>query len=205
MMLYIVDNEKAIHDSIRRLAVAQAIMVASYDDAGVFLDEMSKKHRLSPQGECLLLNIRTPIMSGTAILYSIVLRDLMQRFPVILMVDHDDVSIAVDMMKQGAFDYFEKPFNPIELIECVKKALSVSSKEQTWQAIESRLAILSAREMEVLDLILAGNINKVIGDKLGISPRTVEIHRSNILNKTQVRNAVELARIYWKEGFNHRA
>ncbi|HEY8099350.1 MAG TPA: response regulator, partial [Burkholderiaceae bacterium] len=126
-MLYIVDNEKAIHDSIRRLAVAQTITVTYYDGVGVFLDEISKKRRLAPQGECLLLNIRTPIMSGTALLYAIVLRDLMQRLPVILMADHDDVTLAVDMMKHGAFDYFERPFNHYELIERVKKALSVSS------------------------------------------------------------------------------
>ncbi|MGZ3240357.1 MAG: response regulator transcription factor [Burkholderiaceae bacterium] len=195
-MLYIVDEEKAIRDSIHRLATSQAITATAYDSGEAFLAEVSRTRCLDPQGECLLLNIRTPIMSGTALLYAIVLRDLMQRFPVILMAGHDDIPMAVDMLKQGAFDFFEKPFNHNGLIERVKKALAVSREEQTLSEMNSRLAVLTVREREILDLILAGNINRTIGDKLGISTRTVEVHRANIFEKTQARNAMELARMF---------
>lgn len=195
-MLYIVDDEIAIRDSIHRLATSQTITVTAYDSCEAFLTEINRTRCSDPQGECLLLNIRIPIMIGTALLYAVVLRDLMARLPVILIADHDNIPMAVDMLKQGAFDYFEKPFNQNELMVRVKKALAVSREEQTLLEMNSRLAVLTAREREILDLILAGNINRAIGDKLGISTRTVEVHRANILNKTQVRNAMELARMF---------
>lgn len=195
-MLYIVDDEKPIRDSICRLAISQAITVSAYDSCEAFLAEINRTRCSDPQGDCLLLNIRTPIMSGAALLYAVVLRDLMQRFPVILMAGHSDAFMALDILKQGAFDFFEKPFNHDALIERVKKALAASCEERALLAMKSRLAVLSAREKEVLGLILDGNMNKVIGEKLGISTRTVEVHRSHIFNKTQVKNALELARIF---------
>ncbi|HEY8099420.1 MAG TPA: LuxR C-terminal-related transcriptional regulator [Burkholderiaceae bacterium] len=195
-MLHIVDQEKNVRDSISCLATSHAITVSTYASAEVFLTEINRTRGSDPQGECILLDIQTPIVSGIALFYALTLRDLMQRFPVILMTDRGNVSMAIDMLKQNAFGFFEKPFNHDVLIERIKKALATSRAERTVLSMQSGLAALSAREREVLDLILAGNMNKVIGEKLGISTRTVEVHRSHIFDKTQVRNAVELARIF---------
>jgi two-component system response regulator DctR len=112
---------------------------------------------------------------------------------VIFLTGHGDVPMAVDSLKRGAFDFFEKPFNDNQLMDRVEEALAASRKAASREAIHARLATLSAREREVLDLILAGNMNKVVADKLGISMRTVEVHRAHIFDKMQVKTAVELA------------
>ena len=195
-MLHIVDEEKNAMDSILELAAANSIEVASYNSCETFLAEITKARFPDPQGECIVLDVQIPILSGVALVYALTLRDLMQRFPVILMSRQGNSSTLVDMLKLDAFDFFEKPFNHNELIERVKKAFASSRVERAVLEAQSRLAALSAREKEVLDLILAGNMNKVIGEKLGISTRTVEVHRAHIFNKTQVRNAIELARIF---------
>jgi two-component system response regulator DctR len=119
--------------------------------------------------------------------------DLTQRLPVIFLTGHGDVPMAVDSLKRGAFDFFEKPFNDNDLMDRVQQGLAVSRQAGTLAAIHARLATLSAREREVLDLILAGKMNKVVADKLGISMRTVEVHRAHIFDKMQVKTAVELA------------
>jgi two-component system response regulator DctR len=109
------------------------------------------------------------------------------------MTGHGDVPMAVDTLKRGAFDFFEKPFNDNQLMDRVEEALASSTRAAANAAVQARLATLSAREREVLDLILAGNMNKVVADKLGISMRTVEVHRAHIFDKMQVKTAVELA------------
>jgi two-component system, LuxR family, response regulator DctR len=195
-MLHIVDEEKNVRDSISSLAASYSITATTYDNTETFLTEINRTRGSDPEGECILLDIHAPIVSGIALFYALTLRDLMQRFPVILMSNHGNASMATNMLKQNAFGFFEKPFNHIALIERIRKALATSRAERTVLTMQAGLAALSVREREVLDLILAGNMNKVIGEKLGISTRTVEVHRSHIFNKTQVRNAVELARIF---------
>jgi two-component system response regulator DctR len=195
-MLHIVDEEKSVRNSISCLAASHAITATTYESVEAFLTEINKTRSIDPEGECILLDIQAPIVSGVALFYALTLRDLMQRFPVILLGQHGNVSMAIDMLKQNAFGFFEKPFSHAALIERVKQALVTSRTEKSTLTMQSGLAALSVREKEVLDLILAGNMNKVIGQKLGISTRTVEVHRSHIFNKTQVRNAVELARIF---------
>jgi two-component system response regulator DctR len=112
---------------------------------------------------------------------------------VIFLTGHGDVPMAVDTLKRGAFDFFEKPFNDNQLMDRVEEALAQSRRAGAAAAVQSRLASLSAREREVLDLILAGKLNKVVADQLGISMRTVEVHRAHIFDKMQVKTAVELA------------
>jgi two-component system response regulator DctR len=114
---------------------------------------------------------------------------------VIFLTGHGDVPMAVDMLKRGAFDFFEKPFNDNKLMDRVEEALAASRQAGETAAVRGRLAALSAREREVLDLILDGKMNKVIADKLGISMRTVEVHRAHIFDKMHVKTAVELARL----------
>jgi two-component system response regulator DctR len=101
--------------------------------------------------------------------------------------------MAVDSLKRGAFDFFEKPFNDNQLMDRVEQALAASRGAAERAGVRARLATLSTREREVLDLILAGMMNKVVADKLGISMRTVEVHRAHIFDKMQVKTAVELA------------
>jgi two-component system response regulator DctR len=185
-----------IQDSISLLAASHSISVANYDSCDAFLAEINKARCADPQGECILLDVQAPIKSGVALFYALTLRDLMQRFPVILMMDRGHTSMAIDMLKQDAFGFFEKPINLHELINQVKKGMASSCAERVMHEMQSKLGALSEREKQVLDLILAGNMNKVIGEKLGISTRTVEVHRSHIFNKTKVRNAIELARIF---------
>ena len=118
-----------------------------------------------------------------------------QTFPVIFLTGHGDVPMAVDTLKRGAFDFFEKPFNDNKLMDRIQEALASSEHASASVAIHTRLAALSGREREVLDLILEGKMNKVIADKLGISMRTVEVHRAHIFDKMNVKTAVELARL----------
>jgi two-component system response regulator DctR len=196
-MLHIVDDEEVIRDSLTWLANSREIAAAAYDSAEAFLAAINSASTLTldPRGECLLLDVRMPSMSGVALFDALALRDLTRRFPVIFLTGHGDVPMAVDTLKRGAFDFFEKPFNDNKLMDRVEEALAASRQAGVSAAIQARLATLSAREQEVLDLILAGNMNKVIADKLGISMRTVEVHRAHIFDKMQVKTAVELARL----------
>jgi two-component system response regulator DctR len=141
----------------------------------------------------VLLDVRMPGMNGIAVFDQLVSRNLLPRLPVIFLTGHGDVPMAVDSLKRGAFDFFEKPFNDNQLMDRVDQALAASRLSGEAQAVRARLATLSAREREVLDLILAGMMNKVVADKLGISMRTVEVHRAHIFDKMRVKTAVELA------------
>jgi two-component system response regulator DctR len=141
----------------------------------------------------VLLDVRMPCMNGIAVFDQLIQRGLLPRLPVIFLTGHGDVPMAVDSLKRGAFDFFEKPFNDNMLMDRVDEALAASRKAAASAEVQARLATLSAREREVLDLILAGMMNKVVADKLGISMRTVEVHRAHIFDKMQVKTAVELA------------
>jgi two-component system response regulator DctR len=137
--------------------------------------------------------VRMPDLNGVAVFDQLSARGLTARLPVIFLTGHGDVPMAVDTLKRGAFDFCEKPFNDNLLMDRVEQALAQSRQASAAAAVQSRLASLSAREREVLDLILAGKLNKVVADKLGISMRTVEVHRAHIFDKMQVKTAVELA------------
>ena len=190
-MLHIVDDEDAIRDSLAWLARSRGIDARSYDSAQAFLDEIDG--RFDPQGDCILLDVRMPGLNGVAVFDQLSDRGLTARLPVIFLTGHGDVPLAVDTLKRGAFDFFEKPFNGHQLMARVQQALGLSRQAGVGAAVQARLATLSAREREVLDLILAGKMNKVVADKLGISMRTVEVHRAHIFDKMQVKTAVELA------------
>lgn len=194
-MLHIVDDEEVIRDSLTWLANSRNIPVAAYDSGEAFLDAINCPSIFDPRGDCLLLDVRMPVTSGVALFDALALRDLTRRFPVIFLTGHGDVPMAVDTLKRGAFDFFEKPFNDNKLMDRVEEALAASRQAGDSAAIQARLAALSAREQEVLDLILGGKMNKVIADKLGISMRTVEVHRAHIFDKMHVKTAVELARL----------
>jgi two-component system response regulator DctR len=190
-MLHIVDDEEVMRDALSWLALSRGIAATAYPSAQEFLDNIGGK--FDPQGDCVLLDVRMPGINGVAVFDQLVRRDLTQRLPVIFLTGHGDVPMAVDSLKRGAFDFFEKPFNDNDLMDRVQQGLAGSRLAGEVAAVHARLATLSAREREVLDLILAGKMNKVIADKLGISMRTVEVHRANIFDKMHVKAAVELA------------
>ena len=194
-MLHIVDDEEVIRDSLTWLAHSREIAATAYAGGAALLDRLRDQSGFSAEGDCLLLDVRMPDMSGSALFDELALRGLTARLPVIFLTGHGDVPMAVDTLKRGAFDFFEKPFNDNKLMDRVLEALAASRAANAAAAIHQRLDGLSLREREVLELILAGNMNKIIADKLGISMRTVEVHRAHIFDKMNVKTAVELARL----------
>lgn len=194
-MLHIVDDEEIIRDSLTWLARSRNIAATAYDSGPTLLAALAASPGIDAEGECLLLDVRMPGASGVALFNELKTKGLLHRRPVIFLTGHGDVPMAVDMLKNGAFDFFEKPFNDNQLMDRVLEALASSRAGGAEDAVQSRLAALSVREREVLDLILAGKMNKVIADELGISMRTVEVHRAHIFDKMNVKTAVELARL----------
>jgi len=194
-VLHIVDDEEAIRDSLIWLAQSRRIEATGYDGVQPFLEMLGTDYAFSPEGDCLLLDMRMPVMSGALLFDTLAHRGLTRRMPVIFLTGHGDVPMAVDSLKRGAFDFFEKPFNDNKLMDRVQEALRASLEAGDQALVQTRLASLSSREREVMDLILEGLMNKVIADRMGITMRTVEVHRSNLFTKMGVRTAVELARL----------
>ena len=190
-MLHIVDDEDAIRDSLAWLARSRGIAACSYASGQAFLDALNGN--FDAGGDCILLDVRMPGLNGVALFDQLSARKLTARLPVIFLTGHGDVPMAVDTLKRGAFDFFEKPFNDNDLMDRVEQALAQSRQAGAAALVQARLATLSAREREVLELILVGKMNKVIADQLGISMRTVEVHRAHVFDKMQVKTAVELA------------
>ena len=189
-MLHIVDDEEVIRDALAWLAQSRGLSARGYAGGQAFLDSVGEP---DAAGDCVLLDVRMPDMNGVAVFDQLIGRGLLPRLPVIFLTGHGDVPMAVDSLKRGAFDFFEKPFNDNQLMDRVDQALAASRAAAASDQVRARLATLSAREREVLDLILAGKMNKVVADELGISMRTVEVHRAHIFDKMQVKTAVELA------------
>ncbi len=191
-MLHIVDDEEVVRDALTWLATSRGISSRAYASALQLLRH-ADSGQFDPEGDCVLLDVRMPDMNGIAAFDQLSTRGLTQRMPVIFLTGHGDVPMAVDALKRGAFDFFEKPFNDNQLMDRVQEGLAGSRTAGEMALVHARLATLSAREREVLDLILAGKMNKVVADQLGISMRTVEVHRAHIFDKMQVKTAVELA------------
>lgn len=192
-MLHIVDDEEVMRDSLSWLARSRNIAATTYESGEKFFATLEKMQQYDPAGDCILLDVRMPGLSGTTLFDSLIAKQLTKIFPVIFLTGHGDVPMAVDTLKRGAFDFFEKPFNDNKLMDRIEEALAQSRTEAANAAIKMRLHTLSAREREVLDLILLSKMNKVIADELGISMRTVEVHRARIFDKMMVKTAVELA------------
>ncbi|HEX8956270.1 MAG TPA: response regulator [Burkholderiaceae bacterium] len=194
-MLHIVDNEEAIRDSLSWLASSRGMAVRSYESAEALSAAIAGGYSADPQGDCLLLDVRMPGKSGVTLFDELAQRNLTRQLPVIFITGHGDVPMAVDALKRGAFDFFEKPFDDNKLMDRVIEAFAASRQAAEAAVVQARLATLSLREREVMELVIGGKLNKVIADELGISMRTVEVHRANILDKMHVKTAVELARL----------
>lgn len=150
---------------------------------------------------CVLMDVRMGDLSGPEVYER--LRAMGSVVPVIFLTGHADVSVAVRMLKAGAFDFVEKPFNDNQLVDLALSAIAAGEALQaeaaTKRDLAARRATLSAREREVMTLMLSGVTNKEMADKLGIAMRTVEVHRGRVLTKMGVRNALELAALIGPE------
>ncbi|MES2294027.1 MAG: response regulator FixJ [Pseudomonadota bacterium] len=190
-LIHIVDDDESVRDALGFLLLSADYAVRRYSSARQFLDS-------DPQiaGACLLTDIRMPDMDGLELQTQVVAQ--MKGLPVIVMTGHGDVPLAVKAMRAGAIDFLEKPFEDELLLDCIKRALEVGavSAEQGNRTRAARLAIesLTPRERAVLDLLVEGHPNKIIADRLGISPRTVEVHREHVMDKMQARTVADLVR-----------
>ena len=190
--LHIVDDDEAIRDALGWLFQSRNVPVVGWETAQAFLAAWTPDVT-----GCLLLDIRMDGMSGLELFDRLLAGGC--RMPVIFLTGHGDVPIAVGALKKGARDFVEKPFNDNELVDRVIDALTFDAEQRVREAgqagVASRVATLTQRERQVMELVVAGRLNKVIADELGISMRTVEVHRSHVFEKMRVKTAVELTRL----------
>jgi two-component system response regulator FixJ len=190
--VYVVDDDEAVRDSLSMLLEACGHRVRSFGLATEFLDAAPAL----PLG-CLIVDIRMPEMDGLELQRH--LNDRSLRFPMIVITGHGDVPLAVRAMKAGALDFIEKPFASQTILASVEAALATlaadSNRDPTAMAARAKLDLLSPREREVLEGLLAGLPNKSIAYDLAISPRTVEIHRARVMDKMGARSLSELIRL----------
>ena len=192
-IVFVVDDDDAVRDSLRLLLESSGFKTATFGSASEFLEHVAAGH----EGACLLLDVRMPDMDGLALQHR--LAEQQVKIPVIIMTGHGDVPIAVKAMKEGAVDFIEKPFSDQVMLDSVQHALAIGMaarrQEQDAAAARERLQQLTPREREVLEEMVAGNPNKLIAYELQISPRTVEIHRARVMEKMQAQSLAQLVRM----------
>ncbi len=197
-LVYIVDDDAGVREALAWLLRSRRLPSESFDSAEAF-DAMLQANSAAHQPCCLLLDVRMPGMSGLALFDLLLARGHLPAMPVIFLTGHADVPTAVDAVKRGAFDFYEKPFSDNALVDRIEQALAQSAAhlEQLRQrsSLQVRLHDLTERERDVMDRVVAGLPNKLIADQLDISVRTVEVHRSRVFDKMQVKSAVELANL----------
>ncbi|MFN9727236.1 response regulator transcription factor [Acidovorax sp.] len=200
--VYIVDDDASVREALAWLLRSRRLLSESFDSAEAF-DAMLQKRPPQRLPCCLLLDVRMPGMSGLALFDVLASRGDLATMPVIFLTGHADVPTAVDTVKRGAFDFCEKPFSDNALIDRVEQALAQSAKRlallRERRGLQARLRDLTERERDVMDLVVTGLPNKLIADQLNISVRTVEVHRSRVFDKMQVKSAVELVNILRSE------
>jgi two-component system, LuxR family, response regulator FixJ len=188
-MICVVDDDAAARSSLRLLLKSLGLAATAYDSAAAFLASYDPE-----QPGCLLLDIRMPGMSGLELQQQLNQRGTIT--PIIFITGHGDIAMAVEAMQQGAFDFLQKPFRDQELLDRVQRAIakdrSIRQELRGDQAIRQRLDSLTAREHDVLGLVADGAPNKIIAHKLGISQRTVEIHRARVMEKMSADSLAQL-------------
>lgn len=195
-IVHVVDDDEAVLDSVTLLLSSIGIPHISYISAEAFLKAYATKDFNRHYG-CILLDIRMPHLSGIECHHR--LDEIGCQLPIIFVTGHADVPIAVASMKHGAFDFIQKPYREQVLIESIQKAILLNKTQQEHIAqmniTKAKLATLTARETQVLNLVIVGKANKVIADELSLSQRTVEIHRANLMEKMGTKSLVELVKI----------
>ncbi|CAM4443007.1 MAG: Response regulator protein TmoT [Legionellaceae bacterium] len=190
--VYVIDDDTALCESLHWLIESIGLRVRIYNNAKDFLNE----YRPEMKG-CLLIDIRMPGLSGYE------LQDILisqhNRLPVIMMTGHGDIPMAVRALKAGAIDFITKPFNAQYLLEQIQKAIqqdSARTQVPEYTILSKRFSSLTSREKEVLEGVVAGQLNKEIAYDLGISLKTVELHRSHVMQKIQAKSLAELVKFY---------
>lgn len=190
--IFVVDDDEAVRGSLQALLEAEGFAARTFESAGAFLASDA-----SGLPGCLIADIRMPDMDGLELQEELVRRKA--PLPVIVVTGHGDVPLAVRAMKAGAIDFLEKPYDEAVLLGSIRRALSevqqASERAAAAQETAERLASLTEREGQVLELLTAGRPNKVIAYELDISPRTVEIHRARVMEKMRAKSLAELVRM----------
>lgn len=190
--VFVVDDDQAMRQSLTWLIESVGMKVETFDSAKAFLGSY-----YPGRAGCLLLDVRMPGMSGLDLQEYLIQHDI--RIPVIIITGHGDVPMAVRAMKAGAVDFIEKPFNDEFLLDSIRNALSLDEHQRNRQAeraeIAARLALLTPREHEVMDMVTDGQSNKEIANQLGVSAKTVEAHRAKVMEKMSAGSLAELVRM----------
>jgi two-component system, LuxR family, response regulator FixJ len=196
-VVHVIDDDEAVRDSLAFVLRSAKVEVQTYESAAAFLEVLP-----SIKSGCVVTDVRMPEISGIDLLRKV--RELDLRLPVIVMTGHGDVPLAVEAMKIGAADFLEKPFDDEVMLASVRTALGAAEKDAERAAerteLHDRVGTLSVREREVLDGLVAGQQNKTIAFNLGISPRTVEIYRANVMDKMKAKSLSELVRMALTSG-----
>lgn len=190
--VFIIDDDEGIRDGLSMLFESIGQQSQSFESGNAFLDAYNDK-----MTGCLVLDIRMPKMSGLEVQRK--LKQLNCLMPIIFITGHGDIPMAVEAMRLGAIDFIRKPFNEQALLDRINEALVLDEKQHATKSNKyqdkSKVDSLSAREREVFERVTDGSMNKVIAADLGISERTVEVHRSHVMDKLGVRTLAQLVRI----------
>lgn len=192
-VVYIVDDDEGVRESLSALLQSVGIVTRDFDSAEASLDALENE---CPA--CMLVDVRMPGMSGLELQRQLTERGLSVQL--VIITGHGDIAMAVQAMKNGATDFLEKPFNEQVLIDrvhkCVQQSMIATQQNRHKKQARSRLSTLTDREHEVLRELVAGKPSKKIAASLGLSPKTVDVHRSNIMRKTCATSIAELVRMH---------
>jgi FixJ family two-component response regulator len=190
--IFIIDDDEGIRDGLAMLLTSMGLQSRSFESGSAFLEAFNEK-----MSGCVVLDIRMPKMSGLELQRK--LKDLKCLLPIIFITGHGDIPMAVEAMRLGAIDFIRKPFNEQDLIDRINEALELDQKQNektlNKHTDENNINLLSNRERQVFDRVADGAMNKVIAADLSISERTVEVHRSHVMEKLNVRTLAQLVRI----------
>lgn len=193
--IFVIDDTKDVCEALRWLFESVKFKVETYENANSFLE---KYHANRPG--CIIMDVRLPGMSGLELLEY--LKQKKSPLPIIVITGHGDIQMAVRAMKMGAKDFILKPFNEQCLLETVQKCINQSQNMDWIKTINKRIDELSERELQIINLIVDGKLNKEIAYELSISISTVEAHRAHIMQKMQAKNLAQLIKIYLEAQFN---
>ena len=197
-LIFIVDDDQSVREALAWLLRSRRLASENFASAEAFEARLDAQP-LPDQPHCLLLDVRMPGTSGLALFDRLAERGLIDAMPVIFLTGHADVPTAVDAVKRGAFDFCEKPFSDNALVDRIEHAIGASQRaidaRRARRTVVGRIAELTERERDVMRRVVEGLPNKLIADQLGISVRTVEVHRARVFEKMDVKSAVELANL----------
>jgi len=188
----VVDDDDAVRDSIKELVESVGLKAQTFASAQSFLESYT-----TDQAGCLVLDVRMARMSGLTLQAK--LKEMGADLPIIFITGHGDIDMAVQVMKVGAVDLIQKPYHEQNLLDSINDALEIDVEKRRASrkqgALEKQIASLTEREREVMDLLAGGHTNKAVAEQLGISPRTVEVHRQRVLEKCEVKSVPQLIRL----------